>query len=73
MRGVRLTGSPASASVQDAGQSNPDYDFRFVGAPDGGSYIYNLSTKGLPAGHYVLSVFAGEDRSFFHTISFDIK
>ena len=72
-RGIRLSGSPTALSVQDAGQANADYNFRFVGATDGGSYIYNLSTKGYAPGHYVLSIYVGNDRSFFHTISFDVR
>jgi hypothetical protein len=72
-RGVRLNGAPASASAQDSGQANPDYGFRFVAATDGGSYIYNLSTRGLDPGQYVLSIYVGNDHSFFHTVTFDVR
>jgi autotransporter-associated beta strand protein len=72
-RGLRLTGAATALSVQDAGNANPDNGFRFVAATDGGSYVYNLSTKGLAAGHYVMSLYAGGDRSFFYTLEFEVK
>ena len=39
----------------------------------GGGYIFNLSTKGLAAGQYVLSLYVGGDRSFFYTVKFEVK
>jgi hypothetical protein len=72
-RAIRLAGSATSSAVQDAGQANPDNNFRFVGATDGGSYLYNLSTKGFAPGKYTLSIYAGTDRSFFYTVQFEIK
>jgi hypothetical protein len=42
-----------------------------VGA--GGGYIYNLSTKGLSPGQYVLSFYVGSERSFFYTVKFELK
>ena len=72
-RGLRLTGAATSLSVQDSGQANPDGGFRFVEGTDGGSYVFNLSTKGLAPGRYTLSVYAGGDRSFFYTLYFEVK
>jgi hypothetical protein len=72
-RGLRLVGAATSLSVQDAGQANPDGGFRFAEGTDGGSYVFNLSTKGLAPGRYTLSVYAGGDRSFFHTVYFEVK
>jgi len=48
--------SNASSQVQDAGNSNPDFDFRFdptLGSAPGG-YIFNLKTTGLTTGTYNL-------------------
>ena len=36
-------------------------------------YIFNLSTKGLAPGRYVLSFYAGSDRSFFYTVEFEVR
>jgi hypothetical protein len=49
---IRLQDGTAT-SVIDAGNSNPDGDFRFDPTIGGtGGYIFNLSTKGLTAGTY---------------------
>ncbi|PYS69604.1 MAG: hypothetical protein DMF69_16400 [Acidobacteria bacterium] len=64
-----------TAPVIDSGNANPDYTFRcdatLGGA--GGGYIYNLSTKGLTPGQYVLSFYAGSDHSFFYSVKFEVK
>jgi hypothetical protein len=39
----------------------------------GGGYIFNLSTKGLAPGQYVLSFYVGSERSFFYTVKFEVK
>ncbi|MDQ3906899.1 MAG: Ig-like domain-containing protein, partial [Acidobacteriota bacterium] len=70
-RGIRLGGSSTSSSVSDSGNANPDNNFRFV-TTDGGSYIYNLSTKGFTPGRYVLSMYVGRDQ-FFYTVTLDVK
>ncbi len=43
----------ADGAVQDSGNANPDNNFRFD--PSLGGYIYNLSTKGLAPGTYVMT------------------
>ena len=74
-RDLRLLGANTTASVVDAGNANPDYTFRYdtgLGGA-GGGYIFNLKTKGLASGQYVLSFYAGSDRSFFYTVKFEVK
>jgi hypothetical protein len=46
----------ASTTVDDAGNANPDSNFRFdpTLGPAGG-YIFNLQTTGLSTGTYVLT------------------
>jgi|SRR6266404_6604905 len=74
-RDLRLMNGNTSAPVVDSGNANPDYTFRYdstLGAT-GGGYIFNLSTKGLSAGQYLLSFYVGTDRSFFYTVKFEVK
>jgi hypothetical protein len=59
--------------VQDAGNANPDYDFRFdstLGST--GGYIFNLSTKGFTTGTYTLN-FSVTGDSFVYAASFEVK
>ncbi|MFL6337244.1 MAG: SBBP repeat-containing protein [Pyrinomonadaceae bacterium] len=58
----------APGEVEDAGQANPDDNFRFAG--DG--YIYNLKTTGLTTGTYVLVFKAGAE-PLTHGVQFQIK
>jgi hypothetical protein len=53
---VILVSTNASTDVIDAGNANPDNNFRFDGGlgPNGG-YIYNLKTTGLGMGTYVVT------------------
>ena len=54
--GITQISTQASSVVQDAGNANPDNDFRFdstLGST--GGYILNLSTKGLTTGSYDLN------------------
>ena len=70
----RVSGN-SLAPVADSGNANPDYTFRYdptLGGT-GGGYIFNLSTKSLASGQYVLSFYVGSDRSFFYTVKFEVK
>ena len=71
VRGLRRIGAATASIVNDAGNSNPDYVFRYDSGLQG--YIYNLKTTGLAGGKYVLSFYAGSDRTFFYTVTFDIR
>lgn len=57
-----------SGDVQDSGNANPDNNFRYAG----GSYIYNLSTKGYASGTYLLRFRAGTD-VVNYTVQFQVK
>ena len=63
------------APIEDSGNANPYYTFRYDSTLGGagGGYIFNLSTKGLVPGQYVLSFYVGSDRSFFYTVRFEVR
>ena len=71
--GLMQTGSTASEVIQDSGNANPDDNFRYDRSlgPTGG-YIYNLSTKSLVPGIYVVSFTAGTDPTA-HTAMFQVR
>jgi N-acetylneuraminic acid mutarotase len=72
-RSVKRLGNSTASTANDSGAANPDSNFRYLGEKDGGSYIFNLSTKRLVPGTYVLSFYVGSDRSFFYTVKFEVK
>ena len=73
-RSVRLIGGTTVVTVTDAGNANPDSNFRYDSTVGGtGGYIFNLSTKGLSAGRYVLSFYAGTERAFFYSVEFQLR
>lgn len=58
--GLIQTNTSESEVIQDAGDSNPDNDFRFDSTlGPSGAYIFNLQTTGLSTGSYQLSFTAG--------------
>jgi hypothetical protein len=65
---VKAIGLTPPASLADAGKANPGNFFRF----DDGKYIFNLQTKGLPAGTYTLDFQVGNDPTVYH-YSFTIR
>jgi len=66
--GVSLISTSVYGPVEDAGNANPDNDFRF--SQD--SYIFNLKTTGLTTGVYNLYFRVGADPTL-HTVQFQIK
>jgi hypothetical protein len=60
--------STASATVVDAGNANPDSDFRY----DGGMYIYNLKTTGLTTGTWTLKFTVTGDPTTY-SVQFDVR
>lgn len=71
-RGVtRLATSAAVLQSNAPSHANPDGAFRFDPSLPG--YIFNLSTKGLSAGRYVLSFWAGGDRQFSYNVLFELR
>ena len=69
---VRKESDFASGPVEDAGQANPDDDFRFNNFEGVGGYIFNLKTTDLTAGTYVLVFKVGND-SFTYGARFQLK
>jgi von Willebrand factor A domain-containing protein 7 len=62
----------APGEVEDAGQANPDDNFRFTSFDGGGGYVYNLKTTGLTTGSYVVIFKAGNDPTT-HAAQFQIR
>jgi hypothetical protein len=71
--GVVQTTLGTNDIVIDAGNSNPDNDFRFDGGqgPSGG-YIFNLKTTGLASGNYVIQFTVSGDPTL-HSLAFGVK
>jgi uncharacterized protein len=65
---VVMVSTGASLIVDDSGSANPDGNFRF----EDGSYIFNLSTKGLATGTYNLVFVSGNDATT-HSAPFQIR
>jgi len=65
---VVMLSTSASFVVDDAGNANPDNNFRFDGGlgPNGG-YIFNLKTTGLATGTYVLTFTVAGDPTTHNT------
>lgn len=59
--------------VQDSGNANPDYDFRYDSTlGDTGGYIFNFSTRGLISGTYKLCFTATPDLTPY-SVQFQVK
>ncbi len=67
---VIQTGSQASPILDDAGNANPDYDFRYDQSSDG--YIFNLKTTGYGTGTYQLNFIAGNS-STVYSVGFQVR
>jgi uncharacterized repeat protein (TIGR01451 family) len=68
---VRLSNN-ASGTLNDAGNANPDYDFRYDSGVSGGGYIFNLKTTGYATGTYLMRFKAGND-PIIHTVQFQVR
>ena len=63
---ITLATTATSGIVEDAGNANPDNDFRFdaaLGTP--GGYIFNVSTKGFSTGTYKLNFIVTGDTTVY--------
>jgi len=69
-KGLRQVSSSANFFLQDAGNANPDNNFRYDANLHG--YIFNLTTKGLAAGTYEMVFTIGGDRSY-HTLQLQVR
>ncbi len=68
--GIRKLSDTTMSEVADAGNANPDSDFRFDAAL--GGYIFNLKTTGLTTGTYALAFTATSDATT-HDVMFSVK
>jgi len=66
--GVNLVADSAPGVLEDAGNANPDNQFRFTGD----AYVFNLSTKGLAQGTYAL-VFTISGDPTKHLVQFQVR
>jgi uncharacterized repeat protein (TIGR01451 family) len=67
--GTTRISTNAAGTLEDAGNSNPDYDFRYDAGLSG--YVYNLKTKGYAPGTYVLTFRVAGDPTA-HTVQFRV-
>jgi hypothetical protein len=66
--GVTQLSTSTMGAPEDAGNSNPDDEFRF----SGGAYIFNLKTTGLSTGAYALTFTATGDPNP-HQVQFQVR
>ena len=70
--GVYLSDAdPAETVVEDAGNANPDQDFRYDA--DLGGYIYNLKTTGLTPGTWAVGFTVDGEVDPSSVVTFDVK
>jgi len=62
---VTLTSTNAPTALDDSGNANPDFDFRYDSGL--GGYIFNLSTTGYGTGTYTLNFTANGDPTTHNT------
>jgi len=71
--GVTLASTNAPGPLDDTGNANPDFDFRFDAALGGtGGYIFNLSLRSFSTGTYNLNFTAGANPAI-HSVRFAVK
>jgi hypothetical protein len=68
--GLSLISTSTSYGVQDAGNANPDNNFRYDPTLNG--YIFNLKTTGLAAGTYSLTFTVPGDPAT-HSVQFQVR
>ena len=66
--GLRQVSTAVSSTVVDAGNANPDDNFRYAG----GFYIFNLKTTGLTTGTWQLDFSVAGDPSP-HSVQFQVR
>ncbi len=69
--GVIQVSTNVPAQLNDSGNANPDFNFRYAaGTP--GMYIFNLSTKGYASGTYLLNFNVAGD-PVPHSVKFSVR
>jgi hypothetical protein len=70
---VTKTSDNVSGDVEDAGNANPDDDFRFDATLGGtGGYIFNLKTTGMTTGTYRLNFTVAGD-ALIYSAPFQVR
>lgn len=69
---VVLISPHATGVPEDAGDANPDGNFRYTSSGSGGGYIFNLKTTGLATGTYRL-VFSVSGDPAMHSVQFQLR
>jgi hypothetical protein len=70
---VIMASTEAPGPLEDAGNANPDGNFRYdAGLGGTGGYIFNLSTQGYGTGTYLLRFTVGGDPTV-HSVQFQVK
>ena len=70
---VTMVSTSISGAVEDSGDANPGNDFRYDSTLGTlGGYIFNLSTKGMSTGSYVVNFTVSGDSSSY-TAAFQVK
>jgi hypothetical protein len=70
---VTQASTNAPGPLDDTGNANPDFDFRYDATLGGtGGYIFNLCLRGAPTGTYNLNFRAGTDPAL-HSARFAVK
>jgi hypothetical protein len=70
---VTQASTNAPGPLDDTGNANPDFDFRYDAALGGtGGYIFNLSLRGFPTGTYNLTFTVGADPAVY-SVRFAVK
>lgn len=67
---VIQTSSQATTTLDDAGDSNPDFDFRYDATL--GGYIFNLKTTGYGTGSYILNFVSGNSPTVY-SVGFQVR
>ena len=67
---IRRFNPNTPATLDDTGNANPDFDFRYDSSLPG--YVFNLSTKGYARGTYMLNFTVGLDPAT-HSASFAVN
>lgn len=71
--GIQMSSTMVSSDVDDAGNANPDSEFRYDAALGGtGGYIFNLKTTGLQTGTYDLHFSVTGDPGSY-SVQFQVK
>jgi hypothetical protein len=71
--GIVRVSDGSSVPLEDSGDANPDFNFRYDATLDGtGGYIFNLSLRDFPAGTYNLNFRAGNDPAL-HSARFAVR